>query len=325
MDEPMTAVPDNRPVDGVAVALALLGVFLVVAAAVLLSLAATYRFAGPPTCDGDVMSPGDICLTIDDDSDATDYDGMMRESQSNGVAFRALGGIASGGLGAGLLALAAVRIGNGDGARAIPLSQWTFATAAVLLSVTAAYLFTLGTNAATFGAVGAAVAAIGMVWATEWSPLFRVTTYAAGLLSFVGAVYLVAQAATYEYTGPLHGGGWEAPMDMLISDIFHKYGDEVRLVAAALAGCAGAVLVYASADPEWHKFAWAGPGSAHRIGTVSLLQYLAAAVVVAGTAVYLMTVGTVSAWIAVGFAAVLIIAFIQRGIAALRHRELARA
>lgn len=203
------------------------------------------------------MSPGGLCLTFDDDTDSVDYEGMMRESQSNGVAWRVMGGLASGGFGAGLLAIAAGRISNGGGARAVPLSQWTFATAAVLLSVVAAYLLTLGTNAATFGAVGAAAAAIGMVWGTEWAPLFRVTTYAAGLLSFVAAAYLLTRAATYEYTGPLYGGGRDTPMDMLISDVIHKYGDWVRLVASALAGCAGAVLVYASADPQWDKYPWA--------------------------------------------------------------------
>lgn len=283
---------------------ALLGI-----AAWLLDAAATYEFAGPPVCDGETMQPGDQCLAYGS-GDSYDYEEGMRESQSTGETFRAVGGIVAGGVGAALLWIGTTRAAAGEAADR--LSRKLLVVAAALLAGVAAFLLTVGTFAAGLGALGAGLAAAWMLHSVGWMPLSRAASYAAGLAMFAGAAYLVAAAASYQVPDPPPTLDWKDPIDLFFKNLVAAYGDWVRLLAGALLATAGVCLVYMSADAAWDPDYRTQRPDRDRL--ITLVQYLLAALAVAGCAAYLATIGAASSWVGVAVASLLVLGFVWRGV-----------
>ncbi|HEX6076545.1 MAG TPA: hypothetical protein VFZ32_14930 [Micromonosporaceae bacterium] len=280
-----------------------IGAVLVVVAAWLLYLAATYRFTGPPSCDGEIMSPGDACLSFRGGA-SYDYEEGIRTQQSFGTSLRAAGGIGLGGVGAWLLASGARRT-----AHVQSVSRGLYAVAAVLLGAVAGYLFTVDAVPATVGAVGAVAAAVRMAVGIGWKPLSGVAVYLSGLSALGVAAYLVGQAATYRPT-KLYGAGWNDPVDMLVADIVNGQGGWLRLALAVAAVVAGWWLITDSAEPlPAFRAAFGQPSRPMR-----LAQYVGAALVAAAAAAYLSQVDTVPARIALGLAILLALAFAVRAV-----------
>lgn len=287
-DRPSRALSGGLTLFGVGAALAVAGAWL-------LYLAATYKFTGPPTCDGEAMSPGDACLAFRGGT-SYDYQQGMKIQQSFGTTVRTAGGILLGGVGAWLMS---------SGARSV--SRVLYGVAALLLAAVAAYLFTVDAVPATVGAVGAAAAAVRMIVGIGWRPLSGLAVYLAGVTALGGAAYLVAQAATYRPTGS-HGAAWDAPLDVLVADIVNSQGDWLRLVLAGVATVAGWWLITDAVEPE--------PESRARYGQpgrpVAVAGYLGAVLVTGAAGWYLTGVGTVSAVVGFVLAVLLIVAFVIR-------------
>jgi hypothetical protein len=278
---------------GVGTVLAAVGVWL-------LYLAATYRFTGPPSCDGEPMSPGDACLAFRGGT-SYDYQQGMKIQQSFGTTVRAAGAVLLGGVGAWLLSAGARSAGR-------TASRVLYAVAALLLAAAAAYLFTVDAVPTTVGAVAAVAAAVRMIVGIGWRPLSGMAVYLAGVTALGGAAYLVGQAATYRPTGSYQA--WDAPLDVLIADIVNSQGDWLRLVLAVVATVAGWWLITDAAEPEPESRA--GYGQPSRPVTVVL--YVGAVLVAGVAAWYLTRVGTASAWVGLGLAVSLILAFVVRAV-----------
>ncbi|HEX2416986.1 MAG TPA: hypothetical protein VHJ83_02510 [Micromonosporaceae bacterium] len=285
------------------------GAALVVLAAWLLDLATAYTFTGPPTCDGEAMNPGDACLAFGTGS-GYDYEEGIRIQQSFGTTVRALGGVLLGGVAAWMLSSGA-RVA---GMRNRAASRGLYAVAAVLLGAVAGYLFTLDAIPATLGAVGAAAATVRMIVGIDWKPLSTMAVYLAGLSALGVAGYLVGLAATYR-PGPLYGSGWDTSVDMLVADIVNGQGGWLRLVLAGVATVGGWWLITDAAEPE--------PDSRARIGRPSrwmtLAAYVGAVLAAVGVAGYLIRIDTLSARVALGLAALLVVAFGFRAVRAVTN------
>jgi hypothetical protein len=291
-------MPSDRPAVSPRAGLVMFGFgagFVVVAAG-LLYLAARYQFTGPPSCDGEAMSPGDACVAFRGGA-GYDYQEGIRIQQSFGTTMRAVGGLLLGGVGAWLLSLGARLLGSAT-------SRALYVVATVLLGAVAGYLFTVDAVPATLGAVGAVVAAVRMVVGLGWKPLSGLVVYLSGLAALGGAAYLVGQAATYR-PGELYGAGWDAPVDMLIADIVNGQGGWLRLVLAVIAAIAGWWLITDAAEPEPDSRATYGqPGR-----PVRLVLYVGAGLVTVAAAACLIRVDALSGRIALGLAVALILVF----------------
>lgn len=215
------------------------GAVLVLVAVWLLQAVSTYHFDGSPTCDGEQMGRGDVCLQFGAGK-SFDYDTGVRMQQAWGQTWRLLAALAGIGLGALLLVAGAVRLHR----RTAPACL----VGAGLLAAAAGYLLSLGTATGATGALVAAAAAVWVLIASGSALVRHAGLYAAGVgLLLVGAASL-ASAASYQPSGPGYGLDWSDPLHLFVIEVVQQHGDWVRIALAVLAAAGAALVVTAATD-----------------------------------------------------------------------------
>ncbi|TQS41891.1 hypothetical protein [Cryptosporangium phraense] len=208
-------------------ALLALGTAFVAGGVLLLHAGAQYAWDGSaPTCAGDVMSPGDQCLSWGRRG-SYDYDQGIVDAVDSGRFLRGIGGILVGGLGATLLYAA------GSFARR-PAGRICAASGLLTLFLAALGLLTVGSGFALVAAVGAAAAGVVLSVAIG-VPVGRVVYYAAGVGLLAGAAALVASGSAYAFGGRLSGAGPSDSLTLFLADAFRAHGAELRYVGAVVA------------------------------------------------------------------------------------------
>ncbi|MFI5952284.1 hypothetical protein [Cryptosporangium sp. NPDC051539] len=209
------------------VTLMALGTVLVAGGVLLVHAGAGYTWDGSaPTCAGEVMSPGDQCLSWGRRGSYDFQEGILN-AVASGRFLRGVGGVLAGGLGAGLLYAA------GTFARR-PAGRISAAFGLVTLLTAALGLLRIDSGPALVAGLGAAVAGVLLSVAVA-VPVGRVVYYAAGVGLLGGAAALVSSGATYSFGGRPAGAGPGDSLTLFLADAFREHGAALRYAGAVLA------------------------------------------------------------------------------------------